>query len=130
MALSMSVSGGAVNARHDLDPDYDTALAFFRVFQEALTNVSKHAGATEVNVRLMQEGDEVVLEIADDGCGLAATDLQKPRSFGLRGIRERLASLGGRLDLTDIQPHGTRLALRAPLLPASPDEPNPTRSLA
>ncbi len=115
---------------HDLDPDYDTALAFFRVFQEALTNVSKHAGATEVNVRLMQEGDEVVLEIADDGCGLAATDLQKPRSFGLRGIRERLASLGGRLDLTDIQPHGTRLALRAPLLPASPDEPNPTRSLA
>ncbi|WP_374265015.1 histidine kinase [Zoogloea sp.] len=114
---------------HDLDPDYDTALAFFRVFQEALTNVSKHARATAVTVRLMQEGDEVVLEIADNGCGLAATDLQKPRSFGLRGIRERLTSLGGHLDLRDVEPHGTRLTLRAPLLTTPSEEaPTPNRS--
>lgn len=108
---------------HDLDPDYDTALALFRIFQEALTNVSKHARASEVNVRLMQEGDEVVLEIADDGCGLAAADLQKPRSFGLRGIRERMSSLSGRLELSPVEPHGTRLMLHAPLLPAQADEP-------
>lgn len=107
---------------HDLDPDYDTALALFRIFQEALTNVSKHAGGTEVRVRLMQEGDEVVLEIADDGCGLAATDLQKPRSFGLRGIRERMSSLGGRLELNPVAPHGTCLVLRVPLLPYQSDE--------
>lgn len=114
---------------HDLDPDYDTALALFRVFQEALTNVSKHAKATEVNVRLMQEGDEVVLEIADNGCGLAISDLQKPRSFGLRGIRERLSSLGGRLDLSPVTPRGTRLTLRAPLRPAQAEEhPNDNRS--
>lgn len=108
---------------HELDPDYDTALALFRVFQEALTNVSKHAGASEVNVSLMQEGDEIVIEIADDGCGLAAADLRKPRSFGLRGIRERLSSLGGRLDLSPVSPHGTRLTLRAPLLPVPSEEP-------
>jgi signal transduction histidine kinase len=71
----------------------------------------------------MQEGDEVVLEIADDGCGLAATDLQKPRSFGLRGIRERMSSLGGRLELNPVAPHGTCLVLRAPLLPYQSDEP-------
>lgn len=115
---------------HDLDPDYDTALAFFRVFQEALTNVGKHAGASQVDVQLTQEDDEVVLEIADDGCGLDAADLQKPRSFGLRGIRERLASLGGSLELSANQPKGTCLTLRAPLRPASTDETNPFRSLA
>ena len=114
---------------HDLNPDYDTSLALFRVFQEALTNVSKHARATAVGVRLMQEGDEVVLEITDNGCGLAPADLRKPRSFGLRGIRERLTSLGGRLDLSPVTPQGTRLTLRAPLLPATADEhPNPHRS--
>ncbi len=107
---------------HDLDPDYDTALAFFRVFQEALTNVSKHARATAVNVRLMQEGDEVVLEIADNGCGLGVSDLQKPRSFGLRGIRERLSSLGGRLDLSPVEPSGMRLILHSPLRPAHAEE--------
>ena len=116
---------------HDLDPGYDTALALFRVFQEALTNVSKHARASEVNVRLVQEGDQVVLDITDNGCGLAATDLRKPRSFGLRGIRERLTSLGGRLELNPVVPHGTRLTLRTPLQPPQPDEQqNPNRSHA
>lgn len=114
---------------HDLNPDYDTSLALFRVFQEALTNVSKHARASAVGVRLMQEGDEVVLEITDNGCGLAPADLRKPRSFGLRGIRERMTSLGGRLDLSPVTPQGTRLTLRAPLLPATADEhPNLHRS--
>ena len=64
-----------------------------------------------------------MIEIADDGCGLAAADLRKPRSFGLRGIRERLSSLGGRLDLSPVSPHGTRLTLRAPLLPVPSEEP-------
>ena len=114
---------------HDLDPDYDTALAFFRIFQEALTNVSKHARGTQVDVRLMQEGDEAVLEITDDGCGIGAADLLKPRSFGLRGIRERMSSLGGTLELSPVAPHGTRLVLRAPLRPGHPEDPqNTTRS--
>lgn len=104
---------------HDLAPAYDTALAFFRIFQEALTNVSKHASANQVNIRLLQDGDEAVLEIADDGCGIATADLVKPHSFGLRGIRERLSSLGGQLELGQAKPQGTRLVLRAPLYPAT-----------
>ena len=116
---------------HDLAPDYDTALALFRVFQEALTNVSKHARASQVGVRLLQEGDEVLLEISDDGVGIDAADLQKPRSFGLRGIRERMSSLGGRLDVDPVLPHGTRLTLRAPLYdPTATERPPQLRSHA
>lgn len=107
---------------HDLTPAYDTALAFFRIFQEALTNVSKHARARQVSVRLLQDGEDALLEIADDGCGIAAADLLKPHSFGLRGIRERLASLGGQLEVGPAKPQGTRLVLRAPLHPATPEE--------
>lgn len=114
---------------HDLAPDYDTALAFFRIFQEALTNISKHAKASQVNVRLMQEDDEALLEITDDGCGIAPSDLQKPHSFGLRGIRERLCSLGGHLELGPAKPRGTRLTLRAPLRPPPAEAvPNDSRS--
>jgi PAS domain S-box-containing protein len=107
---------------YDVAPDYPTALALFRVFQEALTNVSKHAQAQNISVRLMQEDDQVVLEIADDGKGLAEADLRKPRSFGLRGMRERLSSLGGSLEVGPVLPHGTRLTLRAPLSPEISDE--------
>ena len=95
----------------------EVECAVFRVCQEALTNVSKHAGASEVNVSLMQEGDEIVIEIADDGCGLAAAALRKPRSFGLRGIRERLSSLGGRLDLSLGSSPNTQWASRTKDLP-------------
>ncbi|MCE1184277.1 MAG: histidine kinase [Rhodocyclales bacterium] len=104
-------------------PEYATALALFRVFQEALTNVSKHAQAKTIQVRLMQEEDWLVLEIADDGKGFAAEDLRKPRSFGLRGMRERLGSLGGTMEVSPALPHGTRLTLRVPLKPEVSDDP-------
>ncbi len=99
---------------HDIDPDEETAIALFRVFQEALTNVSKHAGAHRVEVRLTQEDDDIVLEISDDGRGLAPQDLNKPKSFGLRGIRERVAHLNGRFEASNREHGGTRLLLRVP----------------
>lgn len=102
-------------ADHDIETDDDTALALFRTYQEALTNVSKHAGASHVEVRLMQEYDEIVLEISDDGKGMAPGDLRKPKSFGLRGIRERLKMLGGTMEILPREPHGTTVVLRAPL---------------
>ena len=102
-------------ADHDIETDEDTALALFRTYQEALTNVSKHARASRVEVRLTQEYDEIVLEVSDDGCGLTAADLHKPGSFGLRGIRERLKVLGGGMELMAREPQGTIIMLRAPL---------------
>ncbi len=100
--------------RHDIDPDEETSLALFRIFQEALTNVAKHAKATWVGIRLDRETEGLVLEIADNGSGIAADDLNKPRSFGLRGIRERMLGLGGTLELGKRSPQGTRVVLRAP----------------
>lgn len=101
-------------ADHDIELAEDTGVALFRIFQEALTNVRKHAQASTVAVRLLQEGDEVLLEIADDGKGLEHDDLAKPKSFGLRGIRERLAGLGGSLEIEPMRPQGTRLTVRVP----------------
>ena len=125
LKVCLVTAGYTYSTAHEFVSDLGTRVGV----DQALTNVSKHARATAVGVRLMQEGDEVVLEITDNGCGLAPADLRKPRSFGLRGIRERLTSLGGRLDLSPVTPQGTRLTLRAPLLPATADEhPNPHRS--
>jgi PAS domain S-box-containing protein len=109
---------------HDIDPDDETSLALFRIFQETLTNVAKHAQATWVGIRFFRERDDLVLEIVDNGRGIAADDINKPKSFGLRSIRERMLGLGGTLELARNSPQGTRVVLRAPASPsvAHPDE--------
>ena len=100
--------------KHDIDPDEKTSLALFRIFQEALTNVAKHAHATSVRIRMYMDGDDLLLEIADNGRGISAQDINKPKSFGLRNIRERMLGLGGSLELATSSPQGTRVILRAP----------------
>ncbi len=104
-------------ADHDIETSEDAAIALFRTYQEALTNISKHAGAQHVEVRLMQEGDEIVLEVSDNGRGMKSADLGKPKSFGLRSIRERLDSLGGTMIIHPRNPQGTTVVLRVPLHP-------------
>lgn len=110
-----SVRCDVLCADHDIETDEGTALALFRTYQEALTNVSKHAAATRVEVRLMQEGDDIVLEVGDDGRGIRMEDMSKPKSFGLRSIRERLTQLGGEMMIRARNPQGTLVVLRAPL---------------
>lgn len=102
-------------ADYDIAAPEDTEVAIFRIFQEALTNVAKHAQARHVQVRLMQEADELVLQVSDDGIGIRSADLAKPRSFGLRGMRERVSSLGGTIEIHPAIPQGTELLLRVPL---------------
>ena len=109
---------------HEIDPDEETSLALFRIFQEALTNVAKHAQATRVTIRLGVEGNELVLEIADNGRGISADGMNKPKSFGLRGIRERMHGLGGSLELARSSPQGTRVILRAPYMPSETVRPD------
>ena len=106
-------------ADHDIEPDQETSIALFRILQEALTNVSKHAQAKMVEVRLLQEAGDIVLEVTDDGGGISAKDLTKPKSFGLRGIRERINSLNGSLAIECGPSGGSRLTVRAPAVRAN-----------
>lgn len=112
-------------ADHDIECAEEAEIAIFRIFQETLTNVAKHARAKTVKVRLMQEGDDVLLQVSDDGLGIRSADLSKPRSFGLRGMQERVAGLGGSIEISAVQPHGTQVMLRAPIAQAVP--PNSTQ---
>jgi signal transduction histidine kinase len=99
------------NQRHiDLNDDQSTAL--FRIAQEALTNIAKHAGATEVGVRLARLRHHVSLKIADNGSGIAQADRAKPASFGLRGMAERARALGGTLTLSHAAGGGTVVAIK------------------
>jgi PAS domain S-box-containing protein len=96
----------------ELDPD--TSLALFRIVQEALTNVAKHAHASLVVVRLRRENGNIMLEIRDNGRGISERDMEKPRSFGLRGIRERVQSLNGGFHIATAEQGGALLVLKVP----------------
>lgn len=88
--------------------------ALYRVMQEALNNVAKHARATAVDIHLVCEGDRVRLEIADDGCGLAVTALSGG-GLGLRGMRERVSMLGGVLTVSSEPGEGACIVADVPL---------------
>ena len=90
-------------------------LVAYRTAQEALTNVSKHAGATRVDIELSLDSGVLTLEIRDNGCGVEAGDLAKERSFGIRGLHERAATVGGWVDLSSTPGRGTSLILTVPL---------------
>jgi PAS domain S-box-containing protein len=97
----------------DLDPDHASAL--FRIFQEALTNIAKHAGATRVMVALRRQRQHLLLTIADNGRGIQPADRLKPHSFGLRGMSERARALGGTLTLSEAPGGGTMVAIKTRL---------------
>ena len=91
------------------------ASTLFRVMQESLTNIARHARATRVAVRLTREGGDAVLTIADNGVGMSGDARAKPGSFGLRGIRERVLLLGGVLNIASDRPSGTTVSARLPM---------------
>ncbi|CAN7253562.1 ATP-binding protein [Massilia sp. LjRoot122] len=96
-----------------LDDDHATAL--FRIFQEALTNIAKHAGATRVTVTLRPQRAHLTLSISDNGRGIQAADRLKPHSFGLRGMSERAKALGGTLALSAAPGGGTMVTIKTRL---------------
>jgi signal transduction histidine kinase len=99
------------NQRHiGLDNDHATAL--FRIVQEALTNIAKHAHASKVTVKLAQLRHHVSLKISDNGNGIHHADRNKPASFGLRGMAERARALGGTLTLSHASGGGTVVAIK------------------
>jgi PAS domain S-box-containing protein len=109
-----------IRCRSVVDPpklttDRDRSIAIFRVCQEALTNVARHARAREVEVRLTKNSEAIVLEIQDDGLGIAPEQVQGGGSLGILGMRERAHLLGGQLQLRALPGGGTRVVLTVPL---------------
>jgi two-component system sensor histidine kinase UhpB len=90
-------------------------LAIYRVAQESLTNVARHAGASLVELDLERSNGALVLEVRDDGAGLNGTIQADGAGGGIRGMRERALLVGGRLDLGRGDPRGTVVRLTVPL---------------
>ncbi|MFT4099690.1 MAG: histidine kinase [Burkholderiaceae bacterium] len=95
------------------------AIAVYRCVQEALTNIVKHANARSVSVDLILRNGQLSIEVTDDGRGLGQTDLNKPASFGLRGLSERARAVDGWLDVLP-SAEGTTILLTIPLDGARP----------
>ena len=98
----------------DLELDSVRATAVFRIVQESLTNIAKHAGAADAEVSIVEEGGELVIRVSDDGRGFTPQDPRKPASFGLVGVRERAALLRGEASITSGIGEGTTIEVRLP----------------
>lgn len=93
-----------------------SATALFRIFQESMTNILRHAKATEVWISLGCRGDRVLLRVRDNGVGIGRQSAHSSRSMGLKGMRERAAIAGGRLVVGPLTPKGTLVAASLPLV--------------
>ena len=100
-----------------LDPERSTAI--FRIFQESLTNVARHARATGVEARLEREVNQVVLQVRDNGAGFDMGEVKSRKSLGLVGMHERALLLNGELKVESVPGTGTTLTLRIPVPPST-----------
>jgi PAS domain S-box-containing protein len=95
--------------------DKDRTTTVFRVFQETLTNIARHAQATEVSVHLSVQTDGLMLHVEDNGVGISEKQIADPKSLGLIGIRERVNYWGGLLTIDGIRDKGTTITVWIPL---------------
>jgi signal transduction histidine kinase len=96
----------------------DKRIVFFRIVQEALTNVARHAQASRVEVNIQKLNGAVCMKIKDDGKGLAAESArhgQKNKRLGLLGMKERLEMVGGQFTIQSVSGHGTTVTAEIPL---------------
>lgn len=87
----------------------------FRIVQEALTNIARHAGAQNVLLNLYRTNCELLVTIQDDGRGIRAEDMEKAQSLGLVGMRERVWAMHGDITIAGDEPPGTRIDIVLPL---------------
>jgi PAS domain S-box-containing protein len=105
--------------REPLALDSERSTAIFRIFQESLTNVARHAQATRVAARLERQADALILEIRDDGRGFDPQEANARKSLGLVGMQERALLLNGELKVEGVPGAGTTMTLRIPLPPST-----------
>jgi PAS domain S-box-containing protein len=99
----------------DITFDRDRNTAIYRIVQETLTNVARHARATAVNVSLKQRNGQLELKVRDNGRGITEQELANPKSFGLIGIRERVKIFGGINIMKGVPGKGTTVTVRMPI---------------
>ncbi|MEK7711147.1 MAG: PAS domain-containing sensor histidine kinase [Planctomycetota bacterium] len=99
----------------------EQTTAVFRILQESLTNVARHAHASNVIVKLAIQRDVLILSVQDDGKGIGRRQMTDARSLGLLGMRERVLPWGGRLDIVGVRQKGTTVTLRIPVVPSTED---------
>jgi signal transduction histidine kinase len=117
LEIEADVQIGSADGGERLDPELESTL--YRVIQEALANVVKHAGAEQVRLVLREEHGEIYVRVRDDGSGF---DLSRPTDgFGLLGMRERIELAGGELDVTSRAGEGTEVRAYVPARPAQED---------
>jgi PAS domain S-box-containing protein len=105
----------------DIQLDREQSTGVFRILQESLTNVLRHARATRVNILIDEVNGELVLEVRDNGRGITEDEIAGSLSLGLIGMRERAHLLGGRIEITGTEGSGTALTLCVPLSAATSD---------
>jgi PAS domain S-box-containing protein len=102
-----------IEIKSDLERDLSTAV--FRILQETLTNIMRHAEASEVNVTLKEQDGFLTLEVSDNGKGISNGEIADPGSFGLTGIRERVLYLGGHIEIRGEPKKGTTVTATIPI---------------
>ena len=110
-----------IRCKIDLPPDLpaldtERTTATFRIFQEMLTNVARHAAATRVEISLKVDSRMLTLEVQDNGKGIAEGTMRGPKSLGLLGMRERAALLGGDMRIAGKPGEGTKVTVSIPLV--------------
>ena len=115
----MGIDVHLLSAELETELNDKVSTALYRMVQEALTNIARHASASEVEIRIQPRRDRLVLTVSDNGVGFPADAMQREGSYGLMGMRERAQMLGGSLALENLAKGGGRLTVSLPLDRAS-----------
>jgi PAS domain S-box-containing protein len=106
-----------IPAPHSTTLNKEISTEAFRIFQEALTNIARHASAQRVKIILQHTGDRLTMEITDDGRGITKKEIADPASIGLTGMRERVYALEGTLEIKGVKGKGTSFIISIPTPP-------------
>ena len=98
--------------RIDVEPRSSTAI--YRIFQETLTNIARHADARKVTLQVRECDDHLLVKVSDDGIGFSEEETKSAGTFGLLGMRERALVFGGHVEITSAKGEGTTVSIKVP----------------